>query len=189
MLNTKASPIQCLPFSAGALSPSVFQMATGIPPPRWVPFDPDRIMSCYTDKKSIICKGSYGVLFATNGNTSRLAVKVAPCRWNWQDQLARLDNEILPLALGAENGWKNVVSGNRLFVHEKLQDDIKSLITEASSDESPLASAERFFWAHLSEYLSECKHRWSNCLVIEMPLADHSLRMQLSSWSKRYNTR
>ena len=53
------------------------------------------IVKEYPDLKSIICEGSFGVVFGTRRGESRLAVKVIHGGNRWRSDIGKLETEVV----------------------------------------------------------------------------------------------
>ena len=118
---------------------------------------PDSIISTYPNAKSLLGGGSFGVVFATKQDDSRVAIKLVHVARKWQEQRESLAIEVMPLTLSAREQWKHVCWANKAFVHENLAMDLAQLLKESSLDGSPSASTNKKFWASLKDDLTENK--------------------------------
>ena len=141
----------------------------------------------YPDSKSIIGGGNFSVVFLTRRDQSRLAVKVIHCPKDWRNQIGKLETEVMPLDMSARKQWKHVISANKWFVNEHLAKELKELLRPSSIDGRLLASPIKAFWTSLQAHLTNTnERRWFSCLIIQMPMADMSLRWQLQHWGQEF---
>ena len=85
------------------------------------------IITAYPDDKTMLGRGSFGVVFATRKGNSRLAVKVIHCAKHWRQKMESLNTEVLPLVMSRSKAWKHVTWANKAFVHENFASDLLQL--------------------------------------------------------------
>ena len=90
----------------------------------------DNVIKAYPHSKTILGQGSFGVVFATRLEGSRVAVKICHCgkRGHTEEEKAKPETEVTPLTMSARNGWKRVTSANKAFVHENCATDLAQLL-------------------------------------------------------------
>ena len=146
----------------------------------------DSVIKSYPERNVILGHGSFGIVFATRLRDSRVAVKICHCgqRGHTEEEKAKLETEVTPLTMSARNGGKHVTSANKAFVHEDFKTDLAYLLNSTSDGTPSGPPPNRAFWRDLQQMLSTIKEGWKNCLVIEMPMEDLSLRGQLKYWGQ-----
>ena len=116
----------------------------------------DSCFTSYPNDKSILGKGSFGIVFATRRDDVRVAVKVIPASKNWKTttEIKRMESEVRPMIDSKRLKWKHVIWAYRAFVHEQLITEVRNLSKPASADGSLSAStSEVLFWRLASEHL------------------------------------
>ena len=128
------------------------------------------------------------MVFATTLKSgARVAVKVVHVPKHWQQQLKPLEKEVVPFTMSARRQWQHVSWATRAFVNENLHSQLTQIMSHPRSDGSPSASSAGSFWRDLYDDLgNKDKKKWNHCLVIEMPMADMTLRNQLQLWGQKW---
>ena len=88
--------------------------------------------------------------------------------------------------MSAAKKWQHVVWANKAFIHENLHAHLKTTLSKLSDGGSHSAPSKKEFYSSLFDFLdSTGKEVWYHCLVMEMPMADYTLRQALIHWGQK----
>ena len=145
----------------------------------------------YSDIKSALGAGSFGVVFGTTDRKTgqRVAVKMQVLRPDWRMRMHEIRSEPGWARLAEQEGWNGIVGATRTFVHRAFGVTVRK---ESAADRSGATWTRDAleFWTAVRDRLSaqtRCDREIGDVFVMEMAMAEHSLQARFKTWG--YNSR